>query len=114
MVEEFEEFQAEPEELADNTAPMRMEHDHEVVRVMASSYHGRAFMWMLLVESGCEVSPFAGEAPLTLSYNAGRGSMGFMIKDLLFTVASEIYSMMRNEATAREQEYARRAGSTEE
>lgn len=89
---------------------LRRIEEHDLLRTMLNTYEGRAVFSILFRHTGLESISFAGEFPMTMAYNEGRRSVGKDMRDLLFTVAAERYSMVRDEMIQRERTYARHVG----
>ncbi len=97
-------------EKATQADELRRTQEHDLILTVLNSYEGRAVFSILFRHTGLESISFAGEFPLTMAYNEGRRSIGKDMRDLVFTVAPERYSMVRNEMVERERTYARNAG----
>ena len=97
-------------EKAQQADELRRLEEHDLLRTVLNTYEGRAVFSILFRHTGLESISFAGEFPMTMAYNEGRRSIGKDMRDLLFTVAAERYSMVRDEMIQRERTYARNVG----
>lgn len=103
---------SDPEEVMQAEAAMdlRSREQENLVRQVLSTHPGRAFVWMLMEEAGVDRGTFAGEMPMTMARSEGRREVGTWGKNWVFTVAPEMYIVMRREAVEREQRYADMVG----
>ncbi len=111
---EYDSSDPEQVAMAERAGELRLGGELEMVRRVVSTYEGRAFISMLLQETGLRRSSFVGEFPMTMARNEGRREIGIWGEDLVFTVAPEMYNMMRREAVDREYRYARDANLNQE
>jgi len=97
-------------ERAQQADELRRIEEHDLLRTVLNTYEGRAVFSILFRHTRLESMSFAGELTHTTAYNEGRRKIGKDMRDLLFTVAPERYSMVRDEMIQRERTYARNVG----
>lgn len=76
------------------------EKETEELRIILSTYIGRAFYWRLLSKCGVYKCSFNGDPNVTI-FNEGQRNIGLWALEALLLVGSEVYTLMRNEASER-------------
>lgn len=97
-------------EMAEEATRLRISEAASDLSKVLNTYAGRSVLWSVLVAAGLDGVSFAGEAPMTMAYNEGRRSVAVELRDAIFTLDPEKFTIMRHEASEREERYARASG----